>query len=1096
MERAEKGGEKLKRKILVFTLLLLLISALVPTTISMFVATSTPPADIKLDTMSDSLNSTFSIMQISDTQHLAMLSPALYNDTTSWIVNNSANYNLQMVIHTGDFIDAFSAAPLTIYNDSQKNQEWAVANTSISKLLNAGIPYCWCVGNHDQTPFSNSNGTSIAANYTAFNTTYLSSKSYWAGDTYDSKNTAVKFTVKNYPFLIIDLEYLANNSVLAWMKGLLDKSTNVNVIIATHGYLDSNGKYDASSATVGAWTKNFKTTLDNYPNVFLALCGHNHGWNMTKSGNRQEILFDFQEENNLTGAAVARIYTFNLTNKQVYAQTYCIDNRTWLTDAYNQFSFVASLTSDWTLVNDARAVKAYPDLQEYVWQKDAIMQPNGQYDKIGLHRLVKTGITPIGVIFMTDCPMWGAGEQHISNPPTDNWTKYENYSSAIYWANRGFDVYAIDYRTHFVPKDLNSSQMSFAANWGWDVWISDIKEAANKVKEVSGSQKFYIEGQCSGGEAALNYATKYWKDDLAGIILLDANYPGASGYPIVGRINETNTYNMTKAISNMNSAGNWSYDPFRTLRPIANYALQNPNAPAAYPPGTPLNPPINPTTNKTWANITEWFTWLMQYNFGVATTPPGSTSNLLGGYGNISQDEFCLANNELLPTRLFIENAAMADWVNSPDLSYDFNDHYNEVGVPVLAFEGPFVNTTGKFRFVQGTNNTDFTGIYMPMYGHLDIFFGTYSARDVSEPAYQWMVNHLPRALFGNTAIGTLYDQNDANAQSISYFTCTKSGIITDIRAYIDGASAGNCVAAIYSVSEGSVSILLGQSKPVSIGTSFSWVDFQLPGPLHVSAGTTYGLAVMGDVPVSVMEVDGTGQRDHNAVSSYANGFANPFGPIWGTDDRGAMSIYAFAISTNEEHVDIGGVSIIDVPGHPNILITASHMDRSNFYSGSAVRIMLFVSTAPSGIGPPFKFVVAYENNPERYAFSQQVGGSIQLLNLVKIDQIQVLGKDKTALVYWTVPLTVPGTTVNPFGAATPAVTIPPGWLLLQGYGDTHSNVQSTTYPSLWTWNYQTTVYNAKSTIICPDWQYFGPVSETGTSPTIVTEAINNWTHP
>ena len=80
----------------------------------------------------------------------------------------------------------------------------------------------------------------------------------------------------------------------------------------------------------------------------------------------------------------------------------------------------------WTLVTDARAMKAYPDLKEYVWQKNASMAPNGQYDKIGLHRLVKTGITPIGVIFMTDCPMWGAGEQHISNPPTDTWTKYEN----------------------------------------------------------------------------------------------------------------------------------------------------------------------------------------------------------------------------------------------------------------------------------------------------------------------------------------------------------------------------------------------------------------------------------------------------------------------------------------------------------------------------------------------------------------------------------------------------------------------------------------------------------------------------------------------
>ena len=395
----------------------------------------------------------------------------------------------------------------------------------------------------------------------------------------------------------------------------------------------------------------------------------------------------------------------------------------------------------WTLVTDARAMKAYPDLREYIWQKNASMPPNGLYDKIGLHRLVKTGTAPKGVIFVAGCPMWGMGEQRISNPTTDNWTKTENYSSPIYWANRGYDVYAIDYRTNFIPNTLNSSQMAFAANWGLDVWVSDIKEAAEKVKEVSGTSKFFISGECSGGEAALNYAAKYWKDDLRGIILLDANYPGVSGYPIVGKTAETNTYNMTKAIADMNAAGTFAYDSFRTLRPVASYALQNPSAPAAYPPGSPLNPPLNPITNNTWANITEWFASRVQNSFDSPTIPPGAFSNLAGGYGDISQVEYCFANNQFLPSRLTIETLAMADWANCPYLTYDYNDHYSEIGVPVLAYAGPYVNQTGAFRFMLGINNTDFTGNYMPKYGHLDILFGTFSARDISQPALDWMLS-------------------------------------------------------------------------------------------------------------------------------------------------------------------------------------------------------------------------------------------------------------------------------------------------------------------------------------------------------------------
>ena len=102
--------------------------------------------------------------------------------------------------------------------------------------------------------------------------------------------------------------------------------------------------------------------------------------------------------------------------------------------------------------------------------------------------------------------------------------------------------------------------------------------------------------------------------------------------------------------------------------------------------------------------------------------------------------------------------------------------------------------------------------------------------------------------IFGNTAIGTYYDQNDANAQSVSYFTSTTTGSVTDIIAYIDGATSGKCIAALYAVSGGSAGALLEQSSSVNIGTTYSWVDFQLPTPYTVTAGTTYGLAIMGNV--------------------------------------------------------------------------------------------------------------------------------------------------------------------------------------------------------------------------------------------------------
>jgi hypothetical protein len=153
---------------------------------------------------------------------------------------------------------------------------------------------------------------------------------------------------------------------------------------------------------------------------------------------------------------------------------------------------------------------------------------------------------------------------------------------------------------------------------------------------------------------------------------------------------------------------------------------------------------------------------------------------------------------------------------------------------------------------------------------------------------------------FGNSAIGTYHDQNDPNAQSISYFKATTTGSVTDIIAYISGASSGKATAALYAVNGNSATTLLAQSSSVNIGTAFSWVDFKLTTSYTATSATTYGLAVMGNVAVNLAIVAGTGQRSGGpGYGSYTKGFTNPFGTIWFNDFTGAMSIYATGTSTS-----------------------------------------------------------------------------------------------------------------------------------------------------------------------------------------------------
>ncbi len=283
-------------------------------------------------------STSFSIIQITDTQHLADMYPQLLDSLSQWIVVNVKNYNVSMVVHTGDIVDY-----------STSTVDWQNANKSMGKLLNSGVPYCWTAGNHDQNPQQNPNTSWLGNNYAAFNPAIMRAKSYWVSDLYNGKNTAVQFSYGNFKFLIIDVEFYANSSVISWMTNLISTHPDYNVIIGVHSLLSGSGVY-TNEGDDGSWETNFVNTLNNYPNVFLTLNGHEHSTNFASRnqvGTRMQIHWDMQEVTNSAGdrvgAASARIYSFDLNKKLINVSTYLVYNSTWLTDSQNSFTFSPTL---------------------------------------------------------------------------------------------------------------------------------------------------------------------------------------------------------------------------------------------------------------------------------------------------------------------------------------------------------------------------------------------------------------------------------------------------------------------------------------------------------------------------------------------------------------------------------------------------------------------------------------------------------------------------------------------------------------------------------------------------------------------------------
>jgi hypothetical protein len=309
---------------------------------------------------------TFSIFWITDTQFLSESSPDLYSAQTAWIVNNWVPFNGKLVIHTGDIVEHGSFA-----------WEWKSANEAMSTLLQFGIPYTWCAGNHDDLengdPTSGWIGRKTAP---AFDPSVVSSRvnslgyTTWAGDYHDAMNTAVAFTASDLNFLVVTIEWNAQPDVLTWVEGLLTdpKYANHHVIIAPHAYMDETGDIDDAKwgATLAGFVNGLTPLMNRHSsNVFLTLNGHfatDCGYNTTSPINgRNQLMFDRQDslddpefplgrgvddadmkpdvdDSKKVGGSTVTVLTFDTVRNLIRSRTYDVFTGNWRDNPYEKYT--------------------------------------------------------------------------------------------------------------------------------------------------------------------------------------------------------------------------------------------------------------------------------------------------------------------------------------------------------------------------------------------------------------------------------------------------------------------------------------------------------------------------------------------------------------------------------------------------------------------------------------------------------------------------------------------------------------------------------------------------------------------------------------
>ncbi|MGH7925867.1 MAG: alpha/beta hydrolase [Candidatus Binatus sp.] len=345
-------------------------------------------------------------------------------------------------------------------------------------------------------------------------------------------------------------------------------------------------------------------------------------------------------------------------------------------------------------VGAARELKGTPGIYEWTFQATVGKSP---FDKIALHRVAR-GPTPPAhseavVLYLPGTNM--NGEVALEDP---------RYSLQVYLAEHGVDVWAMDYRTHFIPPETPQSDLSELAGWTNDLFESDVDAAAKFVSAKTGRSKIFVAGFSRGVEFAYLYAAMH-PERVAGIIALDGFIPT---HPMRAAAVGPGHY------ADDIGGKHLTYDKRHTLMQMV---IDNPNQPAPIP------------KYKTARENLEH----VMYD---AAPGNGAFANMPGGFSDpVVLAKLLIAYDRYWPAVQDGENPFTPELLASLKASK----------IPVIAFASTNfgadwpgqVEAAAKSTGAPDPSFTKFEG-----WGHLDVLAGAKSESEVFAPTAAWIRQH------------------------------------------------------------------------------------------------------------------------------------------------------------------------------------------------------------------------------------------------------------------------------------------------------------------------------------------------------------------
>ena len=279
------------------------------------------------------------------------------------------------------------------------------------------------------------------------------------------------------------------------------------------------------------------------------------------------------------------------------------------------------------------------------------------------------------------------------------------YSMPLYLAAHGVDVWAMDYRTHFVPPGTPAEKLAVMAGWTSRVFDGDVEAAAAFVSARTHAEKVFIAGFSRGASFAYLFAAMH-PQRVAGLAILDGFIPRAPARAMpAGRVaDDIGGRHLT----------------YEKRRALMEAVIRDPGGPAPLP------------KYKTAAENLEHVVY--------------DADGLFGGHGGLANPQGGFSDPSVLARVLIGYDRwwpAVQDYDNPFDASALARLRASKI--PVIAFASTNISTKWPAMVAESaaaTGSTEVTVKRLDGWGHLDVICGTHAESEVYAPLLAWLRRH------------------------------------------------------------------------------------------------------------------------------------------------------------------------------------------------------------------------------------------------------------------------------------------------------------------------------------------------------------------